>query len=433
MDTIFALSSGTPPCGVSVMRISGDRASDFLDYIGYETGHINVLKLASIHSRNNSFIDRALVTYFKAPKSFTGFDTVEIQCHGSVAVISLLRALLLSFDGFRDAEPGEFTQQAFINGKIDLTASEGLADLIHAHTEEQLKAAHRQADGKLYDLYSNWSSKLLEIQGLIEAGIDFSDEDDVSDMVSNTIKTRLNTLQIEIDNHVAGAQSSRIIRDGFNVVIAGPPNVGKSSLLNCVTGDERSIVSSIAGTTRDYIESKIILNGYVVNFIDTAGIRNNAADIEAIGIERSLQMIDKADLVLLLNDRADFVSFEHIKNHKSLKILTKSDILDHNETHVDLVISSKNNNGIDQLKTMISEAITHKINKVSHSLPLQERHIGSLKKAIENIILAVNHDNEDEFMAEYIRLASAHLGRITGVNDVEDMLGVIFSRFCIGK
>ncbi|MDQ0137935.1 tRNA modification GTPase [Neorhizobium galegae] len=428
-DTIFALSSGTLPAGVAVLRLSGPRAFEAAVGLAGELPADRKAGLKTIRSRNGLVIDQALVLAFLGPGSFTGEDCVEIHLHGSRAVVSAVYQELEAI-GLRLAEAGEFSRRAFENGKLDLVEVEGLADLIAAETEMQRRLAVEQGFGGQSALYMNWAERLTRARALIEAELDFADEDDVPGSVSDMVWAEAGDLYLEIEEHIASAKAGEIIRDGYKVVIAGPPNAGKSSLLNALAKRDVAIVTEIAGTTRDLLHIDIDMEGYLVRFFDTAGLRDSADRVEQEGVRRAKIAIEQADLVLQLEE-IDSASKQILDEVRAevLRVGTKVDMRGPSARY-DLTISSQTGDGLEELRSLILE----KLRKTwSGSLvPNRRRHLQYLQEASNFIAEALN-GRELDLRAESLRAAASSLGRITGRVDVEQLLDVIFSQFCIGK
>lgn len=443
--TIYALSTVYGKSGVAVIRVSGANALDVvrlmtdlpLDKVKPRNAHFVSLK--DIVSRET--IDKCLFLYFPAPNSFTGEDIVELQTHGSKAVIAAVIKNLSSIDNFRMAEPGEFSKRAFYNGKMDLTEAEGLADLIDAETSEQQKYAMRQMEGGLKNLYDGWREELIKILAHLEAYIDFPDEDIPSDVINNMTDSVFK-LKNAVFKHLNGDSVGERLREGFRVVIVGPPNAGKSSLLNALVNREAAIVSDIAGTTRDAVDIHLDLNGYPVMFTDTAGLRETEEEIERKGIDIAYGKIQEADLVVCLFDASkDSVQiFDNIKDllkNKVLFVANKCDSLTNEQcTQLEnsgcIVISAKQKCGIDTLLNNIAEQIRQRFTSNSNLLITRSRYREALKEVSDNLE-AFGFDKEIELTAEDVRLAARALGKITGRIEVDDILDKIFGDFCIGK
>ena len=428
-DTIYANSSGALPAGVAVIRVSGSRAFDAALVLAGELPIGRKAALRTIRSRNGLVIDQALVLAFPGPNSFTGEDCIEMHLHGSRAVVSAVYQELEAI-GLRLAEAGEFSRRAFENGKLDLVEVEGLADLIAAETEMQRRMAVEQGFGGQSALYMAWAERLTRSRALIEAELDFADEDDVPGSVSDRVWAEMADLYLEIAEHIASAKAGEIIRDGYKVVIAGAPNAGKSSLLNALAKRDVAIVTEIAGTTRDLLHIDIDMEGYLVRFFDTAGLRDSEDRVEQEGVRRARIAIEQADLVLQLED-IDSDSKQMLPGvaGEVLRVGTKVDIRRPSAAY-DLNISSETEEGLDELRSLILGKLRE---TWSGSLvPNRQRHLQYLKEASNFIEEALN-GRELDLRAESLRAAASSLGRITGRVDVEQLLDVIFSQFCIGK
>ena len=434
LDTIFALSSGALPSGVAVYRLSGDRAFAIAEDLAGKLSPARQASLRTIRLGNGLVLDRGLVLIFPAPHSFTGDDCVELHLHGSKAVAKALLEDLASRDGCRLAEHGEFTRRALDNGRIDLLEVEGLADLLAAETEMQRRLAIEHSSGHLSALYGNWAERLTRARAMIEAELDFADEDDVPGSVSTMIWTDMGALADELRRHLHGAAFGEIIRDGLHVVIAGEPNAGKSSLMNALAQRDVAIVTDIAGTTRDVLHVDLDVGGYAVRLYDTAGLRETNEIVEQEGIRRALKTIGDADLVLSLAEigtpaARSFAQF----GGDVLTIGTKLDLHGDSAAY-DLCLSAVTSAGIAALRDRLQAYLTDRAEGLSLSLPSRERQKQWLVAALEHLTLATERQDMDlDLRAEALRLAAQDLGRITGRVDVEDLLGIIFSEFCIGK
>lgn len=436
--TIFALSSAPGRAGVAVIRISGSAAHDVLQKMVAPSPKPRIAAFRTIrHPETGEALDRAVVLWFAAPLSETGEDVVEFQAHGSRAVVAALLSALAKIPGCRLAEPGEFARRAFDNGKLDLAEIEGLADLIDAETDGQRRQALAQAGGALSTLYEGWRSRLIEIAALTEAAIDFSDEGDVSASAFAQARKRAETLEKEIAAHLDDGHRGEILRDGFRVALLGAPNAGKSSLLNALARREAAIVSAEAGTTRDVIEVRLDLNGLPVIVSDTAGIREASSEIEQEGIRRSLAAARDADLVLWLAEKNESIPPLGFSRETSLVIRSKADLPHESQNEPefgDLAISAKTGAGLDQLIEAIAERAEQAVGSRTDPALTRARHRQALETALADVrAFLIGNADDTELRAEDLRRAAHALGRITGRVDVEDVLGQIFSRFCIGK
>ncbi|MGV3549774.1 tRNA uridine-5-carboxymethylaminomethyl(34) synthesis GTPase MnmE [Rhizobium sp.] len=436
-DTIFALSSGGLPSGVAVVRLSGPRALSVAEMLAGRLPAARQSSLRWIRTRNGDPIDQGLVLIFPAPSSFTGEDCIEFQLHGGRAVVAALLRELESVDGLRHAEAGEFSRRAFDNGRLDLVEIEGLSDLIAADTEMQRRLALEQSSGMLSRLYGGWAEQLTRIRALIEAELDFPDEDDVPGAVSDRLWPQLAVLRDEMKQHVAGAAASEIVRDGFKVAIVGAPNAGKSSLLNALAKREVAIVTDIAGTTRDVLGIDLDIGGYLVHLMDTAGIRETEDVVEQEGVRRAFRSMEQADLVLMLRSSEPGLEMSDLEtDRRFVTIQSKADLLDAAAPRAEgiLYLSAKTGEGFDSLTKRIASEIESSTSRAGGLAPARQRQADYLRRSIADIEQSLqNPAIALELKAEYLRLASHSLGKITGRVDVEDLLDVIFSEFCIGK
>ena len=440
--TIFALSSAPGRAGVAVIRVSGPAAGAVLDALASPRPQPRTAALRRLRrSGSGEALDQALVLWLPGPGSFTGEDVAELHVHGGRAVVQTVLQAIGEVGGCRPAEPGEFARRAFENGKLDLTMAEGLADLIDAETEAQRKQALRQAGGALADLYGAWRSSLLEALALVEAAVDFSDEGDVGSATFVQAMPIVADLDAAIRAHLADGRRGEILREGFNVVLAGPPNVGKSSLLNALARREAAIVSEEAGTTRDVIEVRLDLDGIPVVIGDTAGIREASGAIEREGIRRTLARSREADLVLWLMDaRSPDPNLPPELTDladRTLWVSNKVDISPDGAREVppDVVaVSALTGQGIDTLTRRLATIARDRIAPDEHPGLTQERHRRNLEDCRQALTdFLQGSPAQVELRAEDLRLAANALGRLTGRVDPEQVLGEIFGRFCIGK
>lgn len=435
-DTIYALSSGALPAGVAVIRISGPATAEVTGRLCGALPQPRNAALRTIRTRNGEILDSGLVIYFPGPASFTGEDCCELQVHGGRAVVHAILDTLAGFKGLRHAEAGEFSRRAFQNGKLDLVEVEGLADLITAETEMQRRLAIEQSGGGQSALYQGWSRRLTHARAMIEAELDFADEDDIPGSVSETTWSDMAKLAAEIDAHIDQAGLAEIIRDGLKIVIAGAPNAGKSSLLNALAKRDIAIVTEIAGTTRDVLSVDLSLAGFSVKLFDTAGLRETDELVEREGIRRAREAIGHADLILLLSENPGGFAWEEPigGNAPVIRVATK---IDRSEAHwapgqADLFLSTKTGDGVSDLLETLKAHLPDLADRTSLAIPSRKRHVDCLKQASAAMARSRTVEGLD-IKAEQLRLASDALGRITGRVDVENLLDVIFSEFCIGK
>jgi len=423
-DTIFALSSGRPPAAISVIRVSGPLAHDAAGLIAGALPEGRMIAMREFrHPQSGELLDRGLVIRFDGPASSTGEDVVEFQCHGGRAVIDAMLGVLTSLEGLRPAEPGEFTRRAFENGRIDLTEAEGLADLIEAETESQRKAAVKLAEGGLRKQVDQWQERLLSLSALAERAIDYDEDDDAIDPA---LVKGCSALAAELRSWLERPRVEPL-KDGVRVVVAGPPNSGKSSLLNAIAGEERAIVTDIPGTTRDHIDVPLALGGVPVLLTDTAGLRETVDQVEAIGVARTGRLVEGADVLVWLGDPDDTPSHPRL-----IRIHAKSDLADRSDVPEHLIpVSSVTGEGLKPLLECIAE-------KAKSLLPAEDaialnrrqaRHIGEAADALDEAASA----SESVILAEGLRRARRAFDRLTGQSGVEDLLDALFSRFCLGK
>lgn len=448
--TIFALSSASGRAGVALIRVSGPLSRRVLELMCKPMARPRVAAGRTIkHPRTAEALDRGIVLWFPGPASFTGEDVAELQIHGGRAVVRAVLDALGTIPGCRMAEAGEFARRAFENGKIDLAEAEGLADLIDAETEAQRRQALRQARGGLSQLYEGWRASIIEAQALVEAAIDFADEPDVESDTLARAAGVVKTLRVALARHLDDGHRGEILREGFRVVLAGPPNVGKSSLLNALARRDAAIVSEEAGTTRDVIEVRLDLEGLPIVLSDTAGLRETTGQVEQEGIRRTIRHAEDADLVVWLIDahdpRHELPPELKAVADRTLPVLNKLDLLAGGEIPRtlpgDLIgLSVKSGAGIDglakRLAAIARERVGHE--RVGPQGPdpviTQARHRALLEEAADHL---ANFENVElfaiELRAEDLRRAAGAIGRITGRIDVEEVLDHVFGRFCIGK
>ena len=443
-DTIFALSSGRPPVAIAVIRVSGPAARTALETLAGRVLEPRRAGFARLRDRpGGNVLDQAVILWFPGPNSETGEDVAEFQVHGGRAVIAAVLAALGRIEGLRPAEPGEFTRRAFENGRLDLTAVEGLADLIYAETEAQRRQAYRQLAGTLGRRAEAWRGQLIEAQALVEAGIDFSDEGDVPDKLLGPALATARALRDEITAALADENRGERLREGLVVAIAGPPNAGKSSLLNRLARRDVAIVTPHAGTTRDVIEVHLDLGGYPVTLLDTAGIRETEDPVEFEGVRRARERAQAADLVLWVTDAAggtgEGASAAPAGAAEVWQVRNKIDLLGSEspacQSERTLAVSALTGAGLPELIAALARHAEATLAGAETSLVTRERHRVALRKVVEALDRAVAEGpgGREDIVAEELRLAGRELGRLTGRVDVEDVLDVIFRDFCIGK
>lgn len=429
MDTIFALASARGKAGVAVFRISGPLAWNAVELLAGRvppSRHASLCKLGW----NGDEIDSGLVLMFPAGASFTGEDVAELQVHGSTAVIAKLQNVLASIPGLRLAEPGEFTRRAMENGNLDLTQIEGLADLIDAETEAQRRQAQKVLSGAIGQKAAAWRVRLVRAAALVAAVIDFSDDEDAPDDVAHEVLDIISGLRSELVVEVEGSRVRERVRDGFEVAIVGPPNVGKSTLLNVLAGRDAAITSEIAGTTRDVVEVRMDLNGLPVTFLDTAGLRETDDLVESIGIDRAKMRARDADLRIFLTHDQSVDGYIDVLAD-DLIVRAKADL----ETVSGLAVSGKTGQGVKELVAIIEERLGARV--AAAGIATRERHRVAMQHALVGLEAADDllrrPDPRYELVASELGSAIRSLDSLVGRIDVESLLDEIFSSFCIGK
>ncbi|MEX0628765.1 MAG: tRNA uridine-5-carboxymethylaminomethyl(34) synthesis GTPase MnmE [Cucumibacter sp.] len=433
--TIFALSSGSPPSGVSVIRLSGPGAFAALAALAGKPGKPRQLVLRNLKdSLTHEAIDRALTVRFPAPHSFTGEDCAEIHCHGSRAVVDRLLTLFGAMEGCRLAEPGEFTRRAFENGRLDLTQVEGIGDLIAAQTEAQRRQAVRRMQGALAGRLKDWRERIIGLRAEVEARLDFADEGDVASALPATFAAQITTLKDEIEAALAGFSSGRLIREGVRVAIAGSPNAGKSTLLNRLAKSDIAIVTAIAGTTRDVIEVPLDLGGYFFVLADTAGLRATADPIESEGVRRAEARIEASDLVLhLVAPDSEDLTVLAPKGVEVWRIGSKGDLGEASVPDLLMEISALSGAGMELLIAALRQFAERGGAGEEAGVVSRARDREHLLAAAEALTGAAERLKAPELLAEELRRASDALGRLAGAIDAEDVLDRLFAGFCIGK
>lgn len=423
-DTIYALSSGRPPAAVSVIRISGQRAHEAGKQIAAELPPPRTAAVRELRNPGSGeLLDEALVLRFDSPASATGEDVVEFQCHGGRAVVGSILFALASLRGLRPAEPGEFTRRAFENGRIDLTEAEGLADLIEAETESQRKTAIALAEGGLKKQVAEWQERLLMLSAEAERSIDYDEEDG---HVPPALQDKCADLERDLQEWLERPPVERL-KDGIRVVVAGPPNSGKSSLVNVIAGEERAIVTDIPGTTRDHIEVPLALDGVPLLLTDTAGLRDSADQVEIIGVARAARLIEAADVLVWLGDADEMPDRPQRILVHSRADLPERDIVPDGA----LAVSAQSGLGLAELLQRIG-ILARSLLPSEGAIALnqrQRRHLEEAASALSN----ASASSDIVIIAEDLRLARSAFDRLTGRAGVEDVLDALFSRFCLGK
>lgn len=445
-DTIVAISTALGEGAISIIRVSGDDAIKIINLLfdGKD------LEKASSHTinyghivYNGEIIDEVLLSIMKAPKTYTKEDVIEINTHGSIAVVNKIMEILL-LEGCRLAEPGEFTKRAFLNGRIDLTESEGVMDLINSETELTRKMAINELSGNVSRLITDTREDIISLISNIEVNIDYPEYEDIEVVTINKIREKVREIKEKLLKTLKLSEDGKILKDGIKTVILGKPNVGKSSLLNALLEEEKAIVTDVKGTTRDIVEGSILVGGVKLNLIDTAGVRKSDDIVEKIGIEKSLNLIDEAELVLLILDAScplseeDKYLLEKTKDKKRIIIMNKIDLKLNNSYMDDVIkISAKNNEGIEDIKDAIKE-LFNVGTFMSKNLTFftNVRQISLLKSAIkslEDVEQGIKEEREIDMIEIDLKLVWKKLGDIIGANYTEELIDNLFSRFCLGK
>ena len=435
-DTIVALSSGQLPSGIAVVRLTGSNVQQVVTTLAGSLPAPRVARFGALRLKDGSTLDEGLTLYFPAPRSFTGEDCAEFHIHGGRAVVDALLRAICEIKGCRLAQAGEFSRRAFENGKMDLLTAEATADIVAAETEAQRRFAALNGGGGHVTLYTEWRSRLIQARALVEAELDFSDEADVPGSVSDQVWREVAALRKDVEAHISGYGKAEMLREGFDIVLLGAPNAGKSSLLNVLARREAAIVTSEPGTTRDLIEVVLDIDGLKVRVTDTAGIRETDGLVERLGIERALARAQAAGLVLVLEDMSAPISIEAEGVQQILKIGTKLDLVDNRRgaAKYDFSISCVSGEGLQELLDEVADNARAAAPRMGELIPWRLRHVELLEECGRHLSLSLNNSDAGlELRSEELRLAANALGRISGAVDVEDLLDIIFSQFCIGK
>jgi tRNA modification GTPase len=437
-DTIFAVSTGAGRAGIAVVRLSGPEVSTVLKALGGDLPPPRQASLRNIRARDGDLLDRAMVLFFPGPYSVTGEDVGEFHVHGSPAIVERLLLEFGTFENCRPAKPGEFSRRAYENERMDLVEVEGLADLLAAESEAQRQVAMRQFSGEASSIYLKWHGELVGALAIIEASIDFADEDGVAEKAIAQVRPRLRAFTTMLEEALEQSAKAAWVRRGLRIVIAGAPNVGKSSLLNALVGRDAAIVSEIAGTTRDVVEAALVIHGLPVSLSDTAGLRTETSDvIEREGMVRSRSEIMAADILVWVSVAGER-SEVGLERQPDIHVYNKSDLAGPDSIHLrnesELSVSVKSGQGLDALKKRLGDLVLERTNVGESAVMVRARHQMAIGESIRFLNDAQSKPNDAlELLAEDVRKAAAALASITGRVDVEDFLGRIFQEFCIGK
>lgn len=443
-DTIAAIATAPGRGGIGVVRVSGSNLLPFVRALCGREPAPRVATFARFLDEDGTAIDEGLVLFFPAPRSFTGEDVVELQGHGGPVVMQMLLTRCLAL-GARLAEPGEFTKRAFLNGKLDLAQAESVADLIEASTTAAARSAVRSLSGAFSAEVNRIRDALIDLRMLVEATLDFPEEE-IDFLERTDAFGRLAAARQDLEALLARARQGALLRSGLNVVLVGPPNVGKSSLLNCLAGDERAIVTDIAGTTRDALRETIEIEGIPLHIIDTAGLRDTTDAVERIGIARTWREIERADVILRMQEAGGCDDPEAMASIDAalppqverIRVVNKIDLIGapperiQNEQGVTLTLSARTGQGVDLLRAELLRVVGWQA-QAEDLVLARERHLAALRGALDHLRMAAQQIDALELFAEELRLAQNCVSEITGAFTPDDLLGVIFSRFCIGK
>ena len=449
LPMIAALASGGGRGAIAVIRVSGAGSHQALQPLllgRFDSTKYRQMQLCQILDRpGGEVIDEPLVAYFKGPYSFTGEDSAEIFCHGGPYIVSKILSTLYQ-QGIRAAEPGEFTKRAFLNGKLDLTQAEGIKQLVDAHSAQQWQAARYFAEGHFSAYVQSLRQSLIAAMAYLEARIDFPDEGDTQDVGLEDVITRVETVKNQLDRLAASYDSGRVAKSGLNVAILGAPNMGKSTLMNTLLGQQRAIVTATPGTTRDYIEEACLVKGRLIRLVDTAGIRESDDDIEQMGIERARRLASEADYVLVLlgADQTSSQAIDEVRNliaelgiDKCCPIITKSDLGEHPLTNDWLSISCQSESGIDKLRDLLAAKVDESVGELAEEPYItSSRHLAAVSNCrdyIKRFFEAYEQGHYDEILAFELQASARTLNELIGKIDSEDILDLVFGEFCIGK
>ncbi len=447
-DTIAAISTTMGVGAISIIRVSGNGSINIVNKI-FKGKDLNTVESHTINYGHiidkNNIVDEVLVSIMKAPRTFTREDIVEINTHGGIAITNKVLELLL-LNGCRLAEPGEFTKRAFLNGRIDLIEAEGVMDLINSKTEKSRKLAINQVNGEVSKLIKNLRQKVIEILANIEVNIDYPEYEDIEEMTNSIILSNINDIEKEIKNILKHSEDSKLIKEGIKTIIIGSPNVGKSSILNRLLNEEKAIVTDIAGTTRDIVEGNVIIDGIVLNMIDTAGIRKTDDIVESIGVKKSLDLIKEADLILYVLNNNEELTIEEkeildrIRNKNNIVIVNKIDLenkLNLNELDEYIKMSVKDNIGINELRDKIKEMFNlEQIEQNDYTYLSSARSISLLKKSLESleaVRIGIKNNMPVDMVEIDLKQMWSTLGEIIGETYTDELIDQLFSQFCLGK
>ena len=448
-DIIVGISTGFQEGAISIIRLSGYGCIELVNkcFKGKDLTKVNshTINYGYILDENKNMLDEVLVSVFKAPKTYTKEDVIEINCHGGLFVTNKVYELLISL-GARPSEAGEFTKRAFLNGRIDLTKAEAVMDMISAENNAALAIASKGLQGVIKRTVDDLRQKLLDVIAVISVNIDYPEYDDVEMLTTNQIKPGIELIISDVINLLEKSKSAKFLKNGVDTAIVGKPNVGKSSLLNALLEEQKAIVTSIPGTTRDTIEAKYNIGNITLNLIDTAGIRETKDIVEKIGVDKSLDMIEKAELILFVVDgskeldQEDLELYNKIKNKKHLVIINKNDlgiIIDTNKFANKVIISTNDVYKLEELKKSILKLIeVEKITNKDITYLSNARQIEKLNLAKNELLEAMDEINENafiDFVDIHLRAAWMYLGEIIGETSSESLLDELFSKFCLGK